>query len=193
VSLDPLDALDRATGEFRRHLSVVDDDDWAAATPCADWDVCDLVVHVVGGNRFASMVLSGRTASEAMEAVMSAPQLGATPLEDFEESASLMRRGFRRPGALEVRVSHPLGEIVGGRFLGLRVFDVTVHAWDLGTAIGNDVVLEEDLVESVLETARYEGSGQGFGMEPCGDIGPDSSALEQLLDLSGRRTGSGRP
>ena len=35
-----------------------------------------LVAHVVGGNRFASMILGGDTAAEAMESVMGSAQLG---------------------------------------------------------------------------------------------------------------------
>jgi hypothetical protein len=50
---------------------------WSLDTPCSEWDVHYLVAHVVGGNRFAASVLAGMTASDAMEQVMSAPQLGA--------------------------------------------------------------------------------------------------------------------
>jgi len=45
---DLLPALDAATDQFRRHLSLVGDDAWTAATPCTDWDVQYLVAHVVG-------------------------------------------------------------------------------------------------------------------------------------------------
>jgi uncharacterized protein (TIGR03086 family) len=183
---DPLAALDSADGEFRRHLITVDERDWAAATPCTGWDVHDLVAHVVGGNRFAWMVLDGRTAAEAMGAVMAATQLGADPLASFDESTTAMRLGFHRAGALDAVVSHPLGELSGGRFLGMRVFDVTLHAWDLATALGRDVTLEERLVELVLDTLTREGPAMGFGIEPCGRAGPDASAFERLLDLSGR-------
>ena len=185
--LDPLAALDSATNEFRRHLEAVGEAEWAVATPCTDWDVRYLVAHVVGGNRFASMILDGRTASEAMDAVMGAPQLGTAPLEDFDESTTGMRMRFHRAGALDAVLSHPLGDLSGGRFLGMRVFDITLHAWDLATAIGRVVTFEERLVEFVVETVTSEGTALGFGIEPCGEAGPDASALERLLDLSGRR------
>ncbi len=61
---DLLSALDAATDQFRRHVSVVGKDQWAAATPCTGWDVHYLVAHVVGGNRFAALVLAGRTADD---------------------------------------------------------------------------------------------------------------------------------
>jgi uncharacterized protein (TIGR03086 family) len=188
VTLDPLSALDAATRDFRRQLADIGPKDWTSATPCTAWDVRYLVAHVVGGNRFASMVLGGRTAVEAIEAVMGTAQLGTNPLADFDDSVSAMRIGFHRSGALDGLVSHPLGDLTGTRFLAMRVFDITLHAWDLATAIGAEARLEPRLVESVLETVRSEAAGMGFGIEPCGEAGPDASPLEQLLDLSGRCT-----
>jgi uncharacterized protein (TIGR03086 family) len=187
VGLDPLVALDRAVEEFRRHLLAVGESDWTAATPCVEWDVHFLVAHAVGGNRFASMVLDGQSAAEALAVVMGTSQLGASPLADFDDSAAAQRERFGRPGALEAGVSHPLGEISGRRFLGMRVFDVAVHGWDLATALGRAVMFDDDLVAHVLDTVSSE--APGFGIEPRGDVGPDAGPLERLLDLAGRRAG----
>jgi hypothetical protein len=87
-----------------------------------------LVAHVVGGNRVASMILDGRSAAESLEAVVGNPQLGAHPLEDFDESTAAQRKGFGRHGALGKVVGHPLGDLSGERFLGMRVFDIAMHA-----------------------------------------------------------------
>jgi uncharacterized protein (TIGR03086 family) len=187
---DPLAALDLATEAFRGHLAVVGDQDWTAATPCTDWDVHYLVAHVVGGNRFASMVLDGRTAAEAIEAVMGTAQLSAKPLGDLDTSIADQRRQFGRAAALEQVVSHPLGDLSGERFLGMRVFDIAVHAWDLAVALGRNAELDEDLVETVLQIVRHEALGMSFGIQPCGDAAPDASPMEQLLDVSGRCSNS---
>ena len=186
MTLDMLDALDSSLEEFRRRLARVSGDDWSLATPCSDWDVHYLVAHVVGGNRFASMVLDGMAADDALATVMATDQLGADALGDFDESTAAQRAAFRRYGALQDRVSHPLGDLTGARFLEMRVFDVALHAWDLAVGIGDDATLDEPLVEAVLEVVRHQALGMGFGIEPCGEVGPDASPMEQLLDLSGR-------
>lgn len=186
MSLTPLPALDAAVAEFRRRLAIVAGNDWAAATPCTDWDVRYLVAHVVGGNRFATLVLGGATSAEAIDVVMGSPQLGADPLEDFDASAAAQRDWFGQNGALDRPVSHPLGELTGGRFLRMRVFDLAVHSWDLAVALGREATLDDALVQTVLDILEEEAPGMGFGIEPCGDIGPDASAMARLLDLSGR-------
>jgi uncharacterized protein (TIGR03086 family) len=193
VPLAPLAALDVATDEFRRHLAAVGDDMWSAGSPCPGWDVHFLAAHVVGGNRFASMVLAGRTAAEAMEAVMGSPQLGADPLGAFVATAADQRELFAAPGALDRLVGHPLGELSGERFLTMRVFDIALHAWDLATAIGRDGDLGQPLAECVLDIVLNGAPGMGFGIEPCGDVGPDASAMQRLLDLCGRCVEQSRP
>jgi uncharacterized protein (TIGR03086 family) len=185
-SSDLLDALDAVTERFERHLRVVGDEAWAAPTPCTDWDVRYLVAHVVGGNRFASLVLAGRAVDEAMGAVMGTPQLGTDPLGAFIETTADQRARFREPGALDRLVDHPVGAITAGRFLTMRIFDVALHSWDLATAIGSDGVLDPDVAQLVLDIVVDEAPGMGFGIEPCGAVGPGATAMERLLDLSGR-------
>jgi uncharacterized protein (TIGR03086 family) len=181
-------ALDTAVVEFRRRLIAVGDGDWAGVTPCPDWDVHYLVAHVVGGNRFASLVLGGATSAEAIELVMGTPQLGAAPVEDFDATAAAQRDGFARAGALECLVGHPIGEVTGEQFLRMRTFDIALHAWDLAVAIGRDVTLDDALVEAVLSILEQQ--EPGMGIEPCGKVGSDASAMARLLDLSGRCAGA---
>lgn len=181
-----LSALDAATDQFRRHLAVVGDDQWTVATPCTDWDVHYLVAHVVGGNRFASLVLAGSTADEAMEVVMGSPQLGSDPLDAFVETCANQRELFNQPNALERPVDHLLGGITAERFLTMRVFDIALHSWDLATAIGRDGGLDSALADFVLEIVLSEAPGMGFGIEPCGEVPAEATAMERLLDLCGR-------
>jgi uncharacterized protein (TIGR03086 family) len=186
VTLSAVDALDSAVAAFRRQLVAVDRDDWAAATPCPGWDVHYLVAHVLGGNRFATMVLDGETWEQAMTAVMSATQVGEDPTADFDDTAATQRAAFSRHGALAQTVSHPLGEFPGQRLLGMRVFDIAVHSWDLAVAIGQDGTLDELLSDYVLTTVEGEVPGMGFGIQPLGNAGPNAGSMDRLLDLAGR-------
>jgi len=46
--VDDLEALGAATDEFVRIVGVVEAAQWALPTPCEEWDVRELVAHVVG-------------------------------------------------------------------------------------------------------------------------------------------------
>ena len=184
--MTPLVALDAATELFGRHLSAVGADDWASPTSCPDWDVHYLVAHVVGGNRFATMVLNGMPSSAAIDSVMGRTQLADVPLRDYNETCNVQRAAFARPGAVGAIVSHPSGDLPGARFLGMRIFDITLHAWDLATALALDPAIAEELVEHVLSIMTTEPPGMGFGIEPLA-LDEHANALERLLGQSGRR------
>lgn len=188
--MDVTGALDAATDEFGRRLRLVEGPMWALPTPCTDWDVGYLAAHVVGGNRFAAHVLGGMTAGEAIEEVMAAPQLGDDPVAAWASTCAAQSAAFRADGALERTVDHPLGEISGRQFLEFRVFDISIHAWDLARAIGTDDRLDPALVAVVLEIVRDGPIGMGFGIAALGRAAEGSSPQATLLDLTGRCAGS---
>ena len=184
--MDIVNALDAATDEFGRRLGLVGQDAWTLPTPCPDWDVHYLAAHVVGGNRFASHILGGMPAMEAIELVMASPQLGDDALRAWASTSAMQATAFNVDGALERQIDHPLGQISGREFLEFRVFDITLHAWDLARAIGADEQLAPHLVDVVLNIVETGPLGMGFGIAALGNVGASASAQAKLLDLTGR-------
>jgi len=93
-----LDLLSRADDGFAQRLALVRPDQWAAQTPCTEWDVRALVNHVVGANRRYTMLLHGATTDEA-EATRAVDHLGDDPVASFVATAAgreLGVRGLRR-------------------------------------------------------------------------------------------------
>ena len=185
--MDLLTALNAATDEFGRRLALIPDGGWTRPTPCADWDVHYLAAHVVGGNRFAVSILGGMSASATIDEVMSTSQLGDDPSAAWEHTADAQLDAFRAAAALERRVDHPLGEISGRELLEFRLFDMTLHAWDLARSIGADDRLDPELVDVVLDIVEHGPAGMGFGITALGDTDGTASAQARLLDLTGRR------
>ena len=97
--MELVEALDVATDEFRHRLAHVDEGQWRGPTPCEEWDVQYLVAHIVGGNRFAALVLEGASGGDAFGEIMAQRQLGDEPLADFTSSVVEQRRCFREGGA----------------------------------------------------------------------------------------------
>jgi uncharacterized protein (TIGR03086 family) len=188
--MEPLAALARATDELERRLGHVADDQWSLSTPCTDWTVRDLADHVIGGNRFAVLLLAGATTDEAFPLVKASDFSGST-LDHFLQSSRAQAQAFTATGALELLCDHPWGPMPGLAFLGHRVTDLTVHAWDLARAIGADESLDPDLVETVYATRAASppdtNSLAYFGNGPSGHVGDDAPTQQRLLDLLGRR------
>jgi len=184
--VDMLGALDAATDEFGQRLALVGPEDWTLPTPCADWNLRYLAAHVIGGNRFAALVLGGMPASEAIDHVMSSSQFGSDATAAWATTCGVQASAFAEVGALERRIDHPLGEISGGEFLVFRVFDIALHAWDLARSIGASERLAPDLVDIVLDIVEHGPPGMGFGIVALGHAPADASPQAKLLDLTGR-------
>ena len=189
--MEPLDALALARSEFARRLRLVTDDDWELPTPCDDWTVRDLVVHVVGGDRMSAALLRGASREEAT-AIRKTIDLGEDAVAAFDAEADEVAAAFAEPGAFDYNFVHPSGmEITGERLLGFRIGDYALHGWDLARAIGADENLDDDLVQvlwnALAPMAGMIGNSGVFGAGPTGQVGDDAPLQERLLDLTGRR------
>jgi uncharacterized protein (TIGR03086 family) len=181
---DDLDALDQAVDGFGARLALVADR-WTDPTPCDEWDVRWLCAHVLGGNRFAVLILGGASADDALSQVLAMRHIGERPVDDLRDGAVAMRAAFAVPGARQATVRHIVGEITGERFLRLRIYDVLLHTWDLAMALGVDDRLDHDLVGRVLADV----DAGLVGAVPCtaeAAAAPGLSDQDRLLVLTGR-------
>lgn len=191
--MDPLQTLNTSRHEFEVRLGQITDEQWDLPTPCGDWLVRDLVNHMLLGTRMTVQLLAG-DARDDVVAGLGDDLVGADPVSDFAAMADQMEASFAAPDGLTGTVDHPMGEIPKEMFIGFRVTDNAVHAWDLAVAIGADEHLNGDVVDSLW--ADLEGQGEMltatgiFGEGPSGNVGNDAPTQTRLLDLMGRRPSS---
>jgi uncharacterized protein (TIGR03086 family) len=187
--MDP-SSLDNAHREVWLRLQSVSAQHWVLPTPCEGWSVRDLVQHLAVGATMSRQLLSGETWTReaVVEEVSSVPDLRA----EWEWRTAEERAGFAAFGGLDRAVTHPvMGDIPCSQFLGMRVGDALLHAWDLARAIGTDDQLDPELVVEVwtgmAAMAGFIRKSGFFGSGPSGEVGEDAPLQNRLLDLSGRR------
>ena len=167
--MSALDDLQAASDAFAERLVGVTVDQWDLPTPCPEWSVRDLFAHVAGGNQFAVALLAGASAQEARAAARTL-DLAAGAQEAFRVSAAAQLAAFSEPGAFERTCHHPVGDLPGAQFIGLRIGDLIVHAWDLATAVGGDHELGDGLCSWGCGcTSRWRG---GSGRPACSAPAP---------------------
>lgn len=178
---------------FTSRVHAVADDQWAGATPDTEWSVADLVAHLVDEHRWAAPLLHGLDFGSAGKVVEGTRQLpagggtGANLATAWDEAAAGSAEAFTADGALARTVALSRGATPVSRYLSEMTFDVTVHAWDLQTAIGYDEPLPDELVEFVYAQVADIGdlSASGLFAAPVG-VRDDASTLDKLLALTGR-------
>lgn len=188
--LSGVELIEAASDEFERVVRALPADAWGLATP-SDVSVRELVEHVVVGNRFTALLLSGVSREAAREAV-AGDQLADDAIAAVVESAARQAQAFGTATA-EQLVPHPNGDIPATAFLRYRLVDLVVHAWDLLRATGLDETLDVDvttelwtLVEPHLKEMLAFGAA-AYGDGPSGTLPPQASAQALLLDSFGRR------
>lgn len=180
--MDPLSAHRRAQDAFAGVLSGITDDQLHAPTPCTEWQVRDLVGHVIAGNqRMATGAASYSTGGE-----------GAAELVALHaSSAAQAQAAFAAPDGLTRTFELPFGTVPGTTMIGMRATDVLTHTWDLARATGQptadiDVELAAELLAASRErvSSALRGPGKPFGDEqPCE---PDASPSDRLAAFLGR-------
>jgi uncharacterized protein (TIGR03086 family) len=185
-TLDARELYRRASGEFTARVHRIGDR-WAAPTPCAGWDVRELVRHVVEEERWAPPLLAGATIADVGEQ-LAGDLLGDDPVGAAEGAAPIAVAAVEADDALARTVHLSFGDVPGQEYVMQLAADHLVHAWDLGQALGEDRALDPDAVAAVREWF--------VSAEPlyrrAGAIGPrvalpdDAGPQDELLAMFGR-------
>jgi uncharacterized protein (TIGR03086 family) len=158
-------------------------DQWMAPTPCTEWNVRDVVNHVVAMNLvFAAMIDDGPMPERG------ADHLGNDPVAAYQASTASLVGAFARPGVLERSYAGPLGSATGAERLQIRLYDLLTHGWDLAQATGMPAQIPDELAEQALAFVRNQFSTQprtGRFAEPQ-PIDGTAPALDRLAAFLGR-------
>ena len=180
------------TEHVHRILSGIKQDQAKSPTPCSEWDVSALIVHLVGGAEIAAGCLSGNPPNIPFGASASSysGESDLTKLAKiYKELASKALSAAKSPGALEGKVVTPIGEMPGGMFLGGCCMDNIIHCWDLAKATGQDTKLDPQAVEvsyqMFVPDALDQGRTSGF-IGPLVSVPEDATMQDKLIAYSGR-------
>ncbi len=149
TTLDTRELYRRASAEFTARVHRIGDR-WAAPTPCAGWDVRELVQHVVEEERWAPPLLAGATIADVGDR-FAGDLLGDDPVGAADGAAPIAVAAVESDDALTRTVHLSFGDVPGQEYAMQLAADHLVHAWDLGQALGDDRALDPDAVAAVRE------------------------------------------
>jgi uncharacterized protein (TIGR03086 family) len=165
-----------STGRF---VDAVGEDQWDLPTPCAQWAVRDVVAHLVENNH------------RALRQLDAAPPETGDLRADYHASAAALHAAFADDAVLERQFRSRTFAVTGAQLLAIHFSDVLVHGWDIGTALGLPVELDEALVEAAARVVRsfpttpqLRGPGALFADEVA--VAEGATPQERLLALTGR-------
>jgi uncharacterized protein (TIGR03086 family) len=175
---------------FGDRVHAIGADQWQSPTPDSEWDVGALVAHLIDENRWVPPLVHGHDFDAAAKIVEGAATADGDDLANvWDRVAVASTDAFGEDGALDRTVALSRGPTPVRDYLGEMIFDHTVHAWDLGKAIGySGDPLPEDVVAAVYEMAKPMApmlAASGLFADPV-EVGDEASTLDKLIALTGR-------
>lgn len=177
----------RACEEFGRRVHGVKDDQWSLPTPNEEWNVRDLVNHLVNECRWTVPLMNGKTIEEVGDQ-FDGDILGDDPKATWDEA---MREALDSvtDEAMTRTVHLSFGDFPGEFYAMQLLNDHVLHAWDLARATGQDERLDPELVSVCLEWfAPHEEEYRRAGaIGPRPDIPDDADDQMRYLAMTGRK------
>jgi uncharacterized protein (TIGR03086 family) len=168
-------------------VAAVQDDAWTRPTPCDEWDVKDIVNHLVYENVWAVELFNGRTIDEVGDK-FEGDLVGDSPKSTYLETANAIREVVERSDSMSVMCNISSGPVPGSEYASQLFVDTLIHGWDIAAGSGQPGVLDPELVAACMPLARA-------AREAVGESGPfgttvaakeSASAQSVLLGLLGR-------
>lgn len=179
-----LELLERSLGYTRVVLSTLSTlraDDLTRATPCRDWDLTVLLTHMEDGLDAFTEAATGALGAQPAPVDPDAPR----PARMRDKACALLG-AWSGPA--------PAGVDVGGHavaadlMLGAAALEITVHGWDVATALAQDHPVPEPLAGRLLDVALHlVGPGDRtvrFGQPRA--VPHESPQADRLLAFLGR-------
>ncbi|MGH8993161.1 MAG: TIGR03086 family metal-binding protein [Acidimicrobiia bacterium] len=166
------------------------------STPCAEWNVGELIAHLVGVNEVFAAAVRGEDPRSASEEDL----LGDDPAGAYRRSVEEAVAAWGQPDVLEQTLHLPFGHMPAAFAIGIHFIDNLVHRWDLATATGQDHLLNSESAGLALQMCQQNFAAmpaeqvRGPG-KPFGDIvdWPDEAPVhERLVAFLGRHPHGGR-
>ena len=184
-SVQPLVDLLAVSEHVHSQIASIQPDEWSRSTPCDEWNVRELVNHIVGGIHMVTYGLTGRKIVPEFYG----DHLADDPVRAHRNAIDEMAAVFHDDASvLERALTMPWGSCRGSYLAEMFMADDLVHAWDLGQALGRVIEPDQTIVERARVFAEdYVPSRRGPGMfaEAVG-LARTGSPIEQLVAYVGR-------
>jgi uncharacterized protein (TIGR03086 family) len=168
-------------------VSAVTTDNLSRPTPCAGWNLADLLAHMTVQHRGFAAAAVGRGADPAVwDPATVADAVAADPAGTYAAAADAVLEAFAGPDVLNAGFAlpelAPEGTFPGSMAIGFHLVDYVVHTWDVARTMGHSVELPGEVVTGALPLAFAVPDGD-FRAGADAFFGPAVQQTEQVDDL----------
>lgn len=175
-----------ALDEVDRHVRAIGPDSWHRSTPCTEWDLRQLLDHLVYETLWVPDLVAGVTLDEVGDRY-EGDRLGNDPVGAWTRARAAAVEGVRS-SPLDVPVHTSGGETTADAYLTEMLFDAVIHGWDIAQSIGVEHEIDDDVARDLEAWFAPSAEGMvtaGVIARPI-EVSPQADAATRLIALSGR-------
>ena len=164
-------------------------DQFALPTPDIEWNVRDLVTHMLYELEWVPDIVEGKTIQEVGNKY-GGDLFGESDIDlatEWELAATKAEQAVN-DADLDATAHLSYGNVSMEKYLREAGSDQLIHAWDLGQAIGVTVTFDPDIAESIYDDAKERvGEMRASGLFAPPKQAPETADIQtKLLALYGR-------
>jgi uncharacterized protein (TIGR03086 family) len=175
MDLDLMDLYRRASDWSGEKVAGVTD--LTAPTPCTEWNMRDLLNHMLVTQRYFAGAATGQDVSPP--GPNPPDTLSDDPSADFAKARADVIDAFSPEGVIEKTMPA----------LGIAFADSLLHGWDVAIATGQDATMPDGLAQAAYDTIHGRFTDEQrkgiFGAEIT--VPADATPQQRLLAYTGRK------
>ncbi len=178
----------RAAQATRKYVGGIRPDQWTLSTPCSEWNVRQVLNHLVSEAFWAVELFNGKTIAQVGKR-FDGDLLGKDPLAAYGQSTKQAAQAMQAPSAMAATCHLSYGDVPGAVYAGHLFVDALIHGWDIAKGAGQDTRLNVALVKASWATVEPQLTGfQGSGVFGTPVLVAKNADLQtKLLGALGRR------
>ena len=182
--MDPIQRIEAATEQGLKAVQGVKADQLSDPTPCTEFNVKELLRHMIGGLSMLQTAASGGKGEMPSEDLV-----GSDPATQYAEGRDKLLQALKDPDVLSRTWSMPFGDMPGQMMAGIAFMEHVTHAWDVRKATGQPTELPEALVKECMELVTpMDAMLRMPGVcGPALQVPDSASATEKLVAFMGRK------
>ncbi len=204
LASDPRSPFARAVTIATTVVAAVEPEHLGRSTPCTEFDVRTLLGHLVFVLRRVAAIGRCENAMAPPPGIEGVADSGW--LDAWNREVAALNAAWTDPAALEQTVTLPFATFSGAAALGMYTGELTLHTWDLATAIGMRPPWDDDVLtvafaaiaaqlppdgrtELYAEIARKLGQplAAGTPFAEAVPVAADAPLIDRLVAYAGRQ------
>lgn len=156
-------------------------------TPCSEWNLKQLLNHLVYELVWVPPLLEGQTIAEVGDK-FEGDLLGDDPVDAWNKAAQAAVEAVNKAD-LNQQVHLSYGETSASHYIMEMANDVLIHGWDVGQAIHCSVMFDEQVAQNIYDalSPNIQAFRDGGFVGPEIEVPEDAPIQTKLLAIMGRR------